>query len=152
MKFLSMNDNFIIMKVKLVTTLLILVLLWVVSKVAEIAVHEIRSFPAHNFHAKHLIIGKIPQKANQNIWMEISNYMYTMYLVYSFIIPFGDATMHTGMHNIICTWLMNNCNWGSRLSLTCQGFFHTCNAKQSLASFVLAFFTLSQSMIHRSQS
>ncbi len=114
-----------IMKVNLVTTLLILVLLWVVSKVAEIAVHEIRSFPAHNFHTKHLIIGKIPKKANQNIWMEISNYMYTMYLVYSFTIPFCDATMQTGIHNIIYTWLMNNCNWGSSLSLTCQGFFHT---------------------------
>jgi hypothetical protein len=89
-----------ILKVNLVTTLLILVLLWVVSKVAEIAVHEIRSFPAHNFLSKHLIIGKIPKKANQNIQMEISNYMYTMYLVYSFTIPFCDATMHTGIHNI----------------------------------------------------
>lgn len=60
--------------------------------------------------------------------MEISNYMFTMYLVYSFTIPFCDATMHTGIHNIIYTWLMNCCNWGSSLSLTYQGFFQTCNA------------------------
>lgn len=118
----------IIMKINLVTSLLILVLSWIVSKVAKIAVHEFRSFPAHNFHTKHLIIAKISKKANQNIWMEISNYMYTTYFVYSFTTPFCDATMHTGIHNIIYTWLMNNCNWGTSFSLTCQGFFRTCNA------------------------
>jgi hypothetical protein len=42
-----MNDN-------LVTTLLILVLLWVVSKVAEIAEHEIKSIPAHNFSIQNI--------------------------------------------------------------------------------------------------